>query len=274
LSRLNIQFGEYLRTHYCFIKREKSSPGDDPELTKYNQRKQELRVSDLKRFKIHALLINEYSDIIDILREISWRYRKKTIFISGSAEEYGLLDRNDAQNFIHLLSKRLIQKGYNIVNGFGWGVGSAVINGALEAIFENPNKYSEDQLIIKPFPQFDTGSRKLPELWEDYRQKMISLAGIAIFVFGNIKDSKGEIVNADGVLREFKITISQGLIPIPIGPTGYVAKEIYDEVTNPINNYYSGNEWIIDHLKAMTYGSPNQEVILSEISFIIQTINK
>ncbi len=54
------------------------------------------------------------------------------------------------------------------MNGFGWGVGSSVINGALESIHSNPNKYSESQLILKPFPQFETGSKNLKELWADY----------------------------------------------------------------------------------------------------------
>ncbi|NLV95633.1 MAG: hypothetical protein GX031_13955, partial [Candidatus Riflebacteria bacterium] len=183
LSRLNIQFGEDSRQHYCFIKKQ-SKGKDDEEIFKYNLRKQELMINDLMRYKIKTILVEEYSDITEILKEIERRFRKKTIFISGSAEEYGAWNRNEAQSFIHSLSKNIVSAGFRIINGFGWGVGSAVINGALEAVYERPDRYSEDQLIMRPFPQFETGEKKLPALWEEYRQRMISLAGIAVFIFG------------------------------------------------------------------------------------------
>ncbi len=68
---------------------------------------------------------------------------------------------------------------------------------------------------------------------------MISFAGIAIFVFGNkIKDGKIEI--ADGVDKEFRIAISQGLIPIPIGATGYISKIISDEILKTPESFYRG----------------------------------
>src|SRR3546814_8013347 len=60
---------------------------DDDELFNYKRRKQDLRIEDLKRFGIQTLLVDEYSDITKILREIEARYRKRTVFFSGSAEE-------------------------------------------------------------------------------------------------------------------------------------------------------------------------------------------
>jgi hypothetical protein len=274
LSRLNFQFGDNNRQHYCFIKRESKDKDDDDEIFKYKQRKQQLRVDDLKRYKIKALLVDNYSDITEILKEIEIRFRKKTIFISGSAEEYGKWDRNQAQSFIHLLSKNIISSNYRVVNGFGWGVGSAVINGALEAVFEKPDRYSEDQLIVKPFPQFETGGKKLPELWEEYRQRMISLAGIAIFIFGNKNDGKGNIILANGVKREFEIAIQQGLIPIPIAATGYITHEIFKEIFISPEKYYIGSEWIIPLIKELESDIITFDEIVKKIIVIIQTINK
>ncbi|MFR1446027.1 SIR2 family protein, partial [Acinetobacter baumannii] len=69
LSRLNIQFGENTRQHYCFIKRKTKAAKEDEELHKYGVRKQELMINDLKRYKIKALLIEEYGDITAILKE-------------------------------------------------------------------------------------------------------------------------------------------------------------------------------------------------------------
>lgn len=273
LSRLNIQFGDDSRQHYCFIKKQ-SKGNNDEEIFKYNLRKQELMINDLMRYKIKAILVDEYSDITEILKEIERRFRKKTVFISGSAEEYGAWNRNQAQSFIHSLSKNIVTAGFRIVNGFGWGVGSAVINGALEAFYERPDRYSEDQLIMRPFPQFETGEKKLPDLWEDYRLRMISLAGIAVFIFGNKNDGKGNIILASGVKREFEIAISQGLIPIPIVATGYITQEIFDEILKTPEKIYEGMEWVIPIILELASEKLSAEEIIKKVITIIQTINK
>ena len=273
LSRLNIQFGEDSRQHYCFIKKQ-SKGKDDDEIYKYNLRKQELMINDLMRYKIKAILVDEYSDITEILKEIERRFRKKTVFISGSAEEYGAWNRNEAQSFIHSLSRNIVSAGFRIVNGFGWGVGSAVINGALEAVYERPDRYSEDQLIMRPFPQFETGEKKLPDLWEEYRQRMISLAGIAVFIFGNKNDGMGNIISANGVKREFEIAISQGLIPIPIAATGYITQDIFDEILKAPEKYYVGLEWAIPIIKELASDKLSADEIIQKVITIIQTINK
>jgi hypothetical protein len=273
LSRLNIQFGENSRQHYCFIKKQ-SQGKDDEEMFKYNLRKQELMINDLMRYKIKTLLVDEYTDITEILGEIERRFRKKTVFISGSAEEYGAWSRNEAQSFIHSLSKSIVSSGFRIVNGFGWGVGSAIINGALEAVYERPDRYSEDQLIMRPFPQFETGDKKLSDLWEEYRQKMISLAGIAVFIFGNKNDGKGNVISANGVKREFEIAISQGLIPIPIAATGYITQEVFDEIIKAPEKYYVGMEWVIPVIKELASDKLSADEIIQKVITIIQTINK
>lgn len=274
LSRLNYQFGENNRQHYCFIKKESKEKDDDDEIFKYKQRKQNLRVNDLKRYRIKALLVESFTDINLILTEIEKRFRKKTIFISGSAEEYGDLNRDQAQSFIHSLSKNIVTSNYRVVNGFGWGVGSAIINGALEAVYEKPEKYSEEQLIIKPFPQFSSGGKNLSELWEEYRQRMISLAGIAIFIFGNKKDEDGKIVPANGVMREFEIAIQLGLIPIPIAWTGYVAKDIFQTIYENPEKIYFGIEWIIPLIKELASDNLTTNEIIKKLLTIINTINK
>lgn len=274
LSRLNIQFGENTRQHYCFIKRRTRSAHEDEELFKYGVRKQDLMINDLKRYKIKTLLIDEYGDITTILKEIENRYKKKTVFISGSAEEYGTWDRNKAQSFIHHLSKRIVATGFTIVNGFGWGVGSAVINGALEMIYERPDKHSEDQLIIRPFPQFETGTKKLPELWDEYRHKMISLAGIAIFIFGNKVDKDRNVIDANGVKREFDIAVERGLIPIPVGATGYIAKAIADQVLTAPERYYSNIEDIVPIIEELNDPKLEPDDIVSRIVKAIQLINR
>ncbi len=274
LSRLNTQFGDSSRQHYCFIKKQNRADFADEEMYKYNLRKQELMIGDLKRYKIKALLVKDYPEITVILKEIEKRFIKRTIFISGSAEVYGSMDRNQAQAFIHSLSKKIISEDFRIVNGFGWGVGSAVINGALEAIYEKPDRRSEDQLVMKPFPQFGTGEKDLPAMWEEYRQRMISLAGIAIFIYGNKEDGKGNIISANGVMREFQIAVAKGLIPIPIASTGFVAEEIFELIMKEPEKYYNDIEWIIPILEELKSTSLSTDDQIKKVASIIIKLNK
>jgi hypothetical protein len=275
LSRLNIRLAKDKRQHYAFIKKPKQG---EPRVKKkadleYRLRKQSLMIGELKRYGIQALEIEDYSEITEILKEIETKFRKKTIFISGSAEIYGKWNRGEAQSFIHKLSKEIIASGYRIVNGFGWGIGSAVINGALDAIYERPDKYSEDQLIIKPFPQFRTGQKDLKNLWEEYRQRMIKFAGLAVFIFGNKLDENNNIILANGVEREFQIAIENGLIPIPIASTGYMAEKIYQEIFKDPKKYYSGCEWLIPLIKELASASNSHDEIINKIIRIIKLIN-
>lgn len=277
LSRIHAKHGEYGRDHYCFIRRPKlGEKGSETQADyDYSTRKQQLMVGELRRHGIQALLIDEYAQITEVLEEVENRFRMRTVFISGSAEEYGAWDRAEAQEFIHKLSKSIVSSGYRVVNGFGWGIGSAVINGALDAVYERPDRYSEDQLIIKPFPQFKTGEKELPALWEEYRQRMIRHAGIAIFVFGNKLDQDKKVVSANGVRREFEIAVENGLIPIPVAATGYVAEELYSEVSKDFKAYYSGYEDVIPLVEGLSKLGPREAgEIVSGIVQILKGVNR
>lgn len=239
LSRLNFRYYEDKKQHYCITKRPTLNDSNNPDQATYdyNVRKQELLINDLKRYGIKTLLVNDYEEITMILREIESRFKKRTIFISGSAESYSPYEKQESIEFIHKISCALIEGNFRIVNGFGWGVGSSVINGALEAIYAKPLKYSDSQLILRPFPQFKTGEKDLSVLWDEYRHKMISLSGISIFLFGN-KDVDGEIVTANGVMREFEISHALGNICIPVASTKHASHEIYEKIMSSIDDYY------------------------------------
>ncbi|MDJ1498413.1 SIR2 family protein [Cytophagaceae bacterium DM2B3-1] len=275
LSRLHFRFDSDARQHYCFVKRVIEKDYESNADFEYSKRKQELTIQDLLRYKIKALLIDDYSDITHILKEIENHYRKKTIFISGSAEVYADMGRETSQKFVHILSKKLIQEGYRIVNGFGWGIGSGIINGALDGIYEKPDKFSEDQLIIRPFPQFPTGKKDISELWEEYRQRMIQLAGISIFLFGNKKDESGNIINANGVKREFEISLEKGLIPIAVGITGYIAKELWNEIKeNNIYERFGKNEEIEKLFESLNEKELGTDQLVENIIKLIKLLNK
>ena len=116
------------------------------------------------------------------------------------------------------------------------GIGSTVINGALDFKLNSNYRNLDDLLILRPFPQIQSGTKTIPEIWTDYRNEMISKAGIAVFVFGNKKVGE-EVVNSNGMEEEFEICLNNNVIPIPIGATGYVSKSLWDKVTNDLQTY-------------------------------------
>ena len=67
---------------------------------------------------------------------------------------------------------------------------------------------------------------------------------LAIFIFGN-KINSGEVVLADGCKKEFEIAVNKGKIIIPVGSTGYMAKELLLIVKNNIDKYLYLKDYIL-----------------------------
>jgi len=233
LSRIRINFKDNQRKHYCIFKKRNRLEKESQEEHDYAVLRQDFHVKDLKRFNIHTLLVDDYAEITTILQAIENRHRQKTVLVSGSAHEYGPFP--EPRKFMQDLSQALNKNEYKIVSGFGLGVGSYVITGALEQIYANGGTLQE-QLILRPFPQGEDARKD----WEAYRQDMVARAGIAIFIFGNKLESN-VVISANGVRREFEIANEKGLKVIPVGATGFMAKELWQEVIERFDSYYPGN---------------------------------
>jgi hypothetical protein len=115
------------------------------------------------------------------------------------------------------------------------GVGSSVISGVLEQTFTSPKAKVEDQLVLRPFPQSTEGGLPLSDLWSRYREDMINHAGIALFLFGNKHDGEN-ILLSNGMREEYEIAKSKGLFLIPVGATGYMAEELWNEINTEMQN--------------------------------------
>ncbi len=224
-AHLRTQLKNNMREHYCFLKDILKTDYPTADEFEYEKRKLSYFIDDLKRFNIKTILVQEYSEITEILRSIKRRYDSRTVYISGAATEYEPDGKDAYEEFISKLSERLIYEGYKIVSGYGLGVGSAVISGALSEIYHNQKKSLTDQLILRPFPQGDNAK----EMWATYRKDMISYSGISIFLLGN-KKKNGTTILSDGVRSEYEISKNQGNFLIPIGRTGYVSKELWGEL--------------------------------------------
>lgn len=246
LSQIHSLVGENKRQHYCIIKEVEKEDDENEEEFSYRKIKQELKIEDLKRYGIQAILIENYDKITEILKKIEENINKRKIFVSGSATEFTEpWNKEKAEDLVYSLAQTLIKKDYIIYSGFGNGIGSSVINGALDEIYKNKYKNINDYLCLRPFPQNISDPKKRKELFTKYREDIIKDIGITIFLFGN-KEVDGEIKNADGCLEEFKLAKETGKIIIPIGSTGYVAKQILDEIKNGIEKYKYLKKYIND----------------------------
>jgi hypothetical protein len=233
LSRIRSLLGKNQRQHYC-VMRIPSAPkglkGKEKAKWEYDQTKLDLRISDLKRYSIYPVLIKEYSDITTILRRLGAACHLRDVFVSGSADDFAPLGEPRIKAITEGLGTELIKQGLNIVSGFGVGIGSYAIVGAMKELGTN----DEDRLVLRPFPQNQRAA-----YWTDYRTKLISKSGFCVFLCGNKRDKKSKkIVQADGVIEEFKIAQSLGKIPIPIGATGHAAAVIWREVTKSLAKFF------------------------------------
>lgn len=244
LSRVRIGLESNQRPHYCILKKVLREEFDNEENYIHAKVKQQLQINDLKRFSINTIFVDNYDEITDILRDVEREFKKTNVFISGSAVEYGKFSENQAGEFLHDLSYKLVENKYKVISGFGLGVGSYIINGVLQYAEVKKHNNVNDMLLLKPFPQKESGGVSLPVLWDKYRKDMISSAGIAIFVFGNKNDNEGNVINAGGLKREFDIARENGVKIIAIGITGYQTKLIYDEIMSNFEQYYPGKSEI------------------------------
>lgn len=277
LSRIRVDLlGASPKNHYCFFRKVNRSDehykNDDGTINdenfKYDIIKQKLKIRDLKRYGINSVLIDEYSEITSILQNIEKKFKLNKIFISGSAHEYGEYTELDAKSLMHNLSKNMVKENNHIISGFGIGVGSFIINGALEEIFQSKGKKINDFLTLRPFPQIPSGDKDLKTLWTEYRKEMLSEAGTSIFIFGNkLKD--GEIVDADGIIEEYQIARGNNHYIIPIGSTGYIAEKIFNEIKNEIESF----PYLEDSLDVL-YREKDIEKIITEIKNILGKISR
>lgn len=272
LSRLRVDYVQDTKQHYAIMRKVDKKQVD----YKYKKKKFSLFIKDLKRYNIEVLLIDEYSEITTILQEISQRLNRNNIFISGSAAQYDKYDEKEAIEFITMLSKKLIEKGYNIISGFGLGVGSAVIIGALEKIYMKGQTIDDGRLLLRPFPQDIADDETRETLWHKYREDMISRAGISIFLFGNkLKD--GKIIKADGVEKEFNIAKNCNSFIVPVACTGWIARQIWDEINKDLSKFYGevsdDFKKSFDKLKEKQDNETMVDNILSFLEFVNKSKN-
>ena len=167
------------------------------------------------------------------MHQVELLHKRHTVFVGGAADDYAPWDEAKALELCAEISATLIKSKYRIVNGLGLGIGSAIVEGALREIYRNQRTKLTDQLQIRPFPQSDDAKK----LWTRYREDMLDYSGVSIFLFGN-KYVDGQLVLSNGIQEEFDIAVAKGVIPIPLGFTGYMAEKLWLEVSANFSKYF------------------------------------
>lgn len=280
LSKVRILTDGYSRKHYCFFRKVNESDYSNDEEGKkkyqYDRLKQELKCADLmRRYNIHSLMVDEYSDITQILKRIEKGYKKDHVLISGSADEFEEFKTKDIEplEFIHKLSGEISKLGCKVITGFGKGIGSAVLNGVLDYIYKTNTRKLDDHIIMRPFPLYVTSDVDLEQIKKEYRKQMVELGGIAVFVLGN-KTVNGSIQIADGVIEEFELAIDNGLNVIPIGVTGYASEILWNRLIENFEKFYPDNIDLKKDFELLGDSELTSDVIIKTVCKIISELKE
>lgn len=247
--------------HYCFMRSVsyKDYLDENEKLTEQkriefeqDKRLQDLKVRSMRDYGIQTILVDDFTQITAMLRYIRDKFTLNNVFISGALNpnhprnyggtfnrKAGAANFNNGEWFIMQLAKRIIDDGYDIVNGFGVGIGNYVVSGAyMGGVQRGGADYVAKHLTIQPLisvEQQDTAKK------DEVRTELILNCGTVIFLFGKTpysgKDDKKNInikndLENDGTYREYVIDKDHKKNIIPVGVTGWTSKYIYEEVYN------------------------------------------
>lgn len=240
LSKIRILVGENIRSHYCFRKNvslEMFKNSDTPqEDFNYAKIKQELEINDLRRYGIHTLLVEDYSDITSIFKQCYQLFLSHSIFIAGSCRDYSDWNSQEASSMLYKLGYKLIENNIIVSSGNIEGVGPQIINGAITSITERNYDISK-YLKIKTLPLIAGKDTHINiQAKKKFQNNMISEAGIVIFLFGN-QYYDNTLQNSRGVIHDFRRAVDQNRFVIPVASTGWASLEIFQEILSNFSNY-------------------------------------
>lgn len=271
LGHLRSLLGNSKRPHFAVMR--KLNRGDFPQGSKgkrafeYESNKQELMIEDLRRYSIYGVLIDDYKEVTEILAEVERHFYWQNVFISGSANKFGAMGEARIRELCQSLGMRLVKEGFKLISGFGLNIGDTVILGALSELYENNPSQIGRRLLLSPFPTRHSSGANKERLYNRRREEMISTCGAAIFIAGNSE----EYEEARGVLKEFEIAKSLKKIPIPIGATGFAARQIWNEVMRNQEKFYMGCN-VAKQLRIIGDEKQSNANIIEAIFSIIKTV--
>jgi len=240
LSRLRQMLKGAQRIHYCIMRRPQK-PADAKDAKRYERDLARFRhrIADLKRFGIQTVVIDDFSEIEQMLRTLVYRAATRNVLVSGSAHDFGPLGKDRLESLARRIGKELVLRGYNLVSGYGLGVGGACILGANEAAYFDKKIKTGQRLFLRLFPQDLPAGVNRTELYTRIRREMVDLSGAVIFLTGNKLDTAtGNTVPADGVMEEFQLAKAESKVLIPVPATGHSALKIWQEIEPQLTAFF------------------------------------
>ncbi|MDC3953453.1 SIR2 family protein [Polyangium jinanense] len=221
LSVLRRSFEDGARRHYAILKR----PSDP-----YDAQRFDHHVMDLNRYGIRALVVNDYAEITNVLRKLERRRAQRSVFVSGSFPEDG--DEKE-RAFVTTIARgvgRIVgARNLRLVTGLGRVVGSAAVTGLVEALDGRTAAAISRRLVVRPVREVVPPGASLEAWKRKSREDLLAQAGVMIVIGGLRRGAP-----APGVLEEFEIAKTQGLVVLPIAATGHAAQVIHEKMrANP-----------------------------------------
>ena len=268
LGHLRSLLEESRREHYAIMRRARLNwhiaENRAQREFEYEQTKQRLRIQDLQRYNIQTVLVDRYEEVTDILRALERGYYCKTVFISGSANQYGDFGEDRMRDLCMLLGETLMSNGYKVVSGMGLNIGDAVVKGALVRLYECGRTKIDHYLFLRPFPRNLPAQIDEAEFNESYRADLISRSGFAIFIAGT---SRSRHLSA-GVLQEFELCKRLRRVPIPLGATGFAARRIWELMQDDMREYYGSAVSKEEFARLADPGLSNGELVATVMSIL------
>lgn len=218
LASVNRCLGKSANYHFAILKNKK-----DTDFLHF--------VKDLEsRYHVRVLLIDDYDQLPEILRELREAINKKNIFFSGVFERLAPDEDVFAEKVCKELTSTLLRNQYCIYTGYGRNFGNYLTGSSIQYMLAH-NMEIDRFLIIRPFLQTMTAKEK-----ERHRSMLINSCQYAIFMFGQ-SPRDGKYVKSTGMIKEYDIAKKLGKIIIPVGCTEFTAREIWNDVRTHISLY-------------------------------------
>ena len=212
-------------------------------------------------------MINSYDEVTEILRELNRGSHLKHVFVSGSAHDFAPFGKTQLETFCAELGREVINNDMTLVSGFGSGIGGAVAMGSMEMIYAKSLPIS--RVSFFPFPQTPPHGVTKEDFHRKHRESILANAGFAVFVSGNRFDPQSNAAAIGrGVMEEFEIAKHLGVVAIPVGASGWAAKEIWQQIANEPARFY-GSVDVSQPLKILgEEGKTNAEYIAAVFEMI------
>ncbi|HEY1170382.1 MAG TPA: SIR2 family protein [Verrucomicrobiae bacterium] len=265
---------------YCILRKpqppKKGGKGYAKLKTQYERDKNHLphRITDLARFNIDVVLIDDYAEIGEILKELALRVSSKNILISGSVVDYGTISRDKFDQFCRKLGSQIIARGNNLVSGFGVGVADSCIVGAHEQTRREKTGRAGQRLWLHPFPQEFKNQSERKQFYSEIRKELVQESGVTIFIAGNkIDRTTKKIVISDGVLEEFSQAKDNSHILIPVPATGGASLKIWNTMRPNLKDYF-GKADVRKEFETLANPKETEDKWIEAIFSIIQKARK